>query len=93
MYPFFFKDTQLGQIIVYFCRMGLETQKNNPLHGVTLKAMVEELHAHYGWQELALLIRINCFASNPSVSSSLKFLRKNEWARQKVEKLYLDTFH
>jgi len=70
----------------------MEIQPNNPLHGITLKSIVEELVAHYGWQELANLIRINCFYENPSVNSSLKFLRKTPWARTKVEDLYINRF-
>ena len=65
---------------------------NNPLHGITLEKMVTQLHEHYGWEELSFRIRINCFAFDPSVQSSLKFLRKTPWARQKVEDLYLYTF-
>jgi uncharacterized protein (DUF2132 family) len=61
------------------------------LHGVTLEAIVTRLHAHYGWEQLALRIDINCFISDPSIKSSLKFLRKTPWARQKVEELYLAT--
>ena len=64
---------------------------NNPLHGITLEMMVRQLHAHYGWEELDRLVRINCFGFNPSIQSSLKFLRKTPWARAKVERLYLDT--
>jgi uncharacterized protein (DUF2132 family) len=64
-------------------------QPNNPLHGITLQAMVEFLVAEYGWEELGERIRIRCFTSDPSVSSSLKFLRKTPWARAKVEALYL----
>lgn len=67
-------------------------QPRNPLHGKTLERIVIELEAHYGWQKLAEQIPINCFASDPSVKSSLKFLRKTPWAREKVEALYLDTF-
>lgn len=67
-------------------------QKNNPLHGITLEMIVSQLEAHYGWEELGGRIRINCFISDPSVKSSLKFLRKTPWARTKVEQLYLDTF-
>lgn len=67
-------------------------QSNDPLHGVTLKTIVEELAGHYGWEELAARIRINCFYENPSVNSSLKFLRKTPWARTKVEDLYIATF-
>mgnify|MGYP002641174675 CR=1 FL=1 len=69
-----------------------EEQKNNPLHGVTLEKMVTELEEYYSWQQLAMHININCFKSDPSVKSSLKFLRKNPWARTKVERLYLSTF-
>ena len=64
-------------------------QANNPLHGITLKAIVEALHAHYGWEALARLVPIRCFQSQPSVNSSLKFLRQTPWAREKVESLYL----
>ena len=67
-----------------------ETQVNNPLHGVTLEKVVTELVAHYGWEEMALRIDINCFKSNPSVKSSLTFLRKTPWARAKVEALFVD---
>ncbi len=67
-------------------------QPNNPLHGKTLEAIINELVAHYGWSELGYRIRINCFLSDPSVKSSLKFLRKTPWARKKVEDLYVDTF-
>ncbi len=61
------------------------------LHGITLEAIVTRLQAHYGWQQLALRIDINCFISDPSIKSSLKFLRKTPWARKKVEELYLAT--
>jgi uncharacterized protein (DUF2132 family) len=64
-------------------------QKNNPLHGFTLEQIVQQLQQHYGWEELAQRIRINCFYENPSVSSSLKFLRKTPWARAKVEDLFV----
>ncbi|MBS7806785.1 VF530 family protein [Variovorax sp. PCZ-1] len=64
-------------------------QARNPLHGITLETIVTELEAHYGWPGLAQRINIRCFASDPSVSSSLKFLRKTPWAREKVESLYL----
>ena len=64
-------------------------QPRNPLHGVTLEAIVRALEAHYGWEELALKIPVRCFSHDPSVSSSLKFLRKTPWAREKVESLYL----
>lgn len=68
-----------------------QQQANNPLHGKTLEAILNALVAHYGWEELGERIRINCFISDPSVKSSLKFLRKTPWARQKVEELYLAT--
>lgn len=68
------------------------TQVNNPLHGVKLEKVVTDLVAHYGWEELSIRININCFKSDPSVKSSLKFLRKTPWARDKVETLFLDTF-
>jgi len=67
-------------------------QPNNPLHGVKLADIVERLVDHYGWDELGYRIDINCFQVDPSVKSSLKFLRKQQWARDKVEQLYLDTF-
>ena len=67
----------------------LPTQHNNPLHGVTLEAIVTALVAHYGWAELAEHIPVNCFSNDPSIKSSLKFLRKTQWARDKVESLYL----
>ena len=64
-------------------------QPRNPLHGVTLEAMVRALEAHYGWDGLGQRIAIRCFTHEPSVNSSLKFLRKTPWARDKVESLYL----
>jgi uncharacterized protein (DUF2132 family) len=64
-------------------------QINNPLHGVSLAVIVNSLVDHYGWDELGNRIKINCFTSDPSVKSSLKFLRKTPWARKKVETLYL----
>jgi len=66
-------------------------QPNNVLHGKTLEAILNALVAHYGWPELGLRIPINCFNSDPSIKSSLKFLRKTEWARKKVEDLYVAT--
>jgi len=62
---------------------------NNPLHGVTLEAMLIELHAHYGWEGLAERVDIRCFKSEPSIKSSLTFLRRTPWAREKVEKLFV----
>jgi uncharacterized protein (DUF2132 family) len=64
-------------------------QKNNPLHGKTLESILQFLVEKYGWEQLGDLIRINCFIDNPSIQSSLKFLRKTEWARKKVEDLYI----
>ena len=69
-----------------------DEQPNNPLHGVTLEQIVTRLADHYGWNDLGDRIRINCFLSDPSVKSSLKFLRKTPWARDKVEDLYISTF-
>lgn len=66
-------------------------QPNNPLHGKTLEAILTELVDQYGWQQLGQKIRINCFTSNPSIKSSLTFLRKTTWAREQVEDLYLKT--
>jgi len=63
----------------------------DPLHGVTLESLVTRLVEHYGWEELGNLINIKCFTSNPSVASSLTFLRKTPWARQKVESLFVNT--
>lgn len=68
------------------------SQPNNPLHGLTLEKIVTQLVEHYGWDELAQRIDINCFKSDPSIKSSLKFLRKTQWARDKVESLYISTF-
>ena len=64
-------------------------QSNDPLHGITLEQVVNHLVDHYGWDELGKRIPIRCFTSNPSVKSSLKFLRKTLWARKKVENLYI----
>lgn len=66
-------------------------QLNNPLHGITLKTIVTNLVAHFGWAELAALIPVRCFSNDPSIASSLKFLRKTPWAREKVEALYTST--
>ncbi len=67
-------------------------QQNNPLHGLTLEVIVVRLVDHYGWPALASRININCFKNDPSVKSSLKFLRRTPWAREQVERLYLTTF-
>ncbi|QCR21097.1 VF530 family DNA-binding protein [Pontibacter sp. SGAir0037] len=70
----------------------MEEQKNNPLHGKTLQTIVEQLVDYYGWEHLGYKININCFKNDPSVKSSLKFLRKTPWARKQVEDLYIATF-
>ena len=68
-----------------------EQHKNDPLHGMTLEQILNRLVDYYGWEDLGLYIEIRCFNVNPSVKSSLKFLRKTPWARKKVENLYNDT--
>ncbi|MBV1932036.1 MAG: VF530 family protein [Porticoccaceae bacterium] len=65
--------------------------KPDPLHGVTLKALLTDLVDYYGWEELSQRINIKCFTNDPSISSSLKFLRKTPWARTKVEALYVES--
>ena len=65
--------------------------RKDPLHGITLETLLNKLVDKYGWEELGSRIKIKCFTTDPSVSSSLKFLRKTPWARQKVETLYLKT--
>jgi uncharacterized protein (DUF2132 family) len=67
----------------------MSEQPRNPLHGVTLAMMMQELVDHFGWAELGRQVPIRCFTSEPSVTSSLKFLRRTPWAREKVESLYL----
>lgn len=69
----------------------MSEQANNPLHGKTLEMILNELVVRYGWPEMAYRIRINCFLDNPTISSSLKFLRKTPWARKKVEDLYIES--
>ncbi len=66
-------------------------QPNNPLHGKTLEAIMVYLLSYYGWEELGQRIHINCFRNDPNIKSSLKFLRRTPWAREKVEQLYIDT--
>lgn len=68
-----------------------QKQRNNPLHGKTLQMILEQLLEAYGWEGLANQININCFKNEPSIVSSLKFLRKTPWAREQVEALYLRT--
>lgn len=70
-----------------------ETQANNPLHGKTLEFILTRLVDLYGWERLGEEIRINCFIKDPSIKSSLTFLRKTPWARTKVENLYVESMH
>ena len=72
--------------------MSTNTQPNNPLHGKTLEVILTELVNKHGWKRMEEEIRVNCFANNPSIKSSLTFLRKAPWARAKVEAFYLDSF-
>jgi len=67
----------------------MSEQANNPLHGYTLETILKYLHAFYGWEQMAYQVPINCFRDNPSIKSSLTFLRKTPWARQKVEDLFI----
>lgn len=84
------KDIFYGaDVRMRFGEMMSQEQPNNPLHGITLKVIVNELVVRYGWEELYEKIPIRCFENNPSVKSSLKFLRKTDWARSKVENLYI----
>ena len=64
---------------------------NDPLHGITLEMILNQLVEQYGWDELGIRIPIKCFTNNPSIKSSLKFLRRTPWARKKVEDLYIRT--
>ena len=76
-------------------KIGTKIMDNNPkniLHGITLEKMITKLVEHYEWEELGTLINIKCFNYDPSIKSSLKFIRKENWARIKVEKLYIKTF-
>ena len=68
-----------------------QNHRNNPLHGITLQKILEDLVAFYGFDTLGELIKIKCFTDNPTIKSSLTFLRKTEWARKKVEELYVQT--
>jgi uncharacterized protein (DUF2132 family) len=71
----------------------MDKQPYNPLHGITLKSIVTELEAYFGFEALGQQIKINCFTKDPSIKSSLKFLRKTPWAREKVEQLYIKNKH
>ncbi|HCH00708.1 MAG TPA: DUF2132 domain-containing protein [Vibrio sp.] len=66
------------------------TQNNDPLHGITLQKLLTDLVEHYGWEQLSQMVNINCFKKDPSIKSSLKFLRRTPWAREKVEQIYID---
>ncbi|MDX2361179.1 MAG: VF530 family protein [Crocinitomicaceae bacterium] len=68
-------------------------QPNNPLHGKTLESILTELVEQIGWEQMAYLVPINCFLKDPSIKSSLKFLRRMPWARAKVEKLYIERIY
>lgn len=70
----------------------MSEQKNNPLHGLTLEQVLTRLYERYGWERLHQRIPLNCFSNEPSIKSSLKFLRRTHWARKKVESLYVSTF-
>ena len=82
----------LHQLNVASMTQDQRQQPKNPLHSITLETIVTQLAERYGWEELGARISIRCFQQDPSVKSSLKFLRKTPWARTKVEQLYLDTF-
>jgi len=71
----------------------MDNNPNNPLQGKTLQSLLEYLVEQYGWEELGKRIKINCFVNDPSIASSLTFLRKTPWAREKVEVLYFETIH
>ena len=80
----FVHNSKANYLILY-----MQQAIKDPLHGKTLEFIITTLVNHYGWEELGQLININCFNSNPSIQSSLKFLRKTPWARKKVEDLYI----
>lgn len=83
------QDVDQGPLRV-LCWDMTSTQPNNPLHGITLETALTAVVRHYGWAELWTLVKVQCFFNNPSIKSSLKFLRQTPWARQKVEELYLN---
>ncbi len=91
MHPEFIRDktAQLKDCPVELTDILMNEQPRNPLHGLTLEAIVLDLEAYFGWAELGQRIPVRCFTHDPSVKSSLKFLRKTPWARDKVEGLYL----
>lgn len=90
MKPALHGDLAVALAINYFSTMN-QTQPNNPLHGVTLEHVVSTLVERFGWEALGQRIKIRCFTHEPSIKSSLKFLRKTAWAREKVEQLYLSS--
>lgn len=71
----------------------MNNQPNNPLHGKKLEAILNELVDEIGWQKMGQTVKINCFTNDPSIKSSLKFLRRTPWAREQVEEMYLNVFH
>ena len=71
----------------------MKEQPNNPLHGKTLEFILNELVEHVGWEQMGYLVPINCFLKDPSIKSSLKFLRRTPWARAKVEKMYIERVY
>lgn len=71
----------------------MDQSSNDPLHGKTLEFILNELEKHVGWEQMGNLVPINCFLKSPSIKSSLKFLRKTPWAREKVEKLYIERVY
>lgn len=71
----------------------MNNQPNNPLHGITLEQLLKKLVDEIGWEEMSVAVPIRCFTYDPSIKSSLKFLRKTPWARKQVETLYINTFH
>jgi uncharacterized protein (DUF2132 family) len=86
---FHFINFNVIYFTIYLLKLAIMEQPNNPLHGIKLATILEELTEAYSWEYLANQININCFKSNPSIKSSLKFLRRTPWAREKVEQLYL----
>jgi uncharacterized protein (DUF2132 family) len=85
------KSTEQSELSESLTKTEKRAHPKDPLHGIALKEIVTSLEAHYGWDKLAALIPINCFKSDPSIKSSLTFLRKTPWARTKVEQLYLKS--
>ncbi len=83
------EEAKPGNLSERITRTSTDEQQNNPLHGVKLADILEHLEAKYGWAELGKRINIRCFNYEPSIKSSLAFLRKTPWAREKVEQLYL----